>query len=131
MGTYRQASDDFWSEIWGKKVSSDAPLDDATKSDLMQGVADAMVEVEKWDLVVDKISVSGLSDDQDHVTLQALPAPEYIAGRLEDTEPGREASDFYPVMIRKCWECRRVWPVGKPHRESDCPAAVVDGVMST
>ena len=113
-------------EICSTAVESDAPLDDETCEALKRDMADVISSVERWDLKVETISVTGLVDSADEITISAMPESQYMAPAGE-----RTLSDFKPSTIRKCPECRCLWHSGKVHPDSDCPFGIVDGVMST
>ena len=113
-------------EIWGAILESDAPVDDVMLEGLKREIADALSSVEKWDLKVETISVSGLAAGADEVMISAMPESQYMAPEGE-----RTLSDFTPSVIRKCRECGRLWPVGRVHPDSDCLTGIVDGIMNS
>lgn len=80
-----------------------------------------MSELEKWDLLVDRVTVLPHGDDPWLFEIKAHPGEDFQA------PPGEPAS----VLVRRCADCGAVWPGGKVHRDNGCPLGAVDEVMSS
>jgi hypothetical protein len=108
-------------EEWGTVMSSNFPIDDADWAELKAHVADAMAELERWDLRVGKVTISARRDNPGGVYIKARPEKGFRA----------PVGVVKTVVVRRCQECGVMWPSGKVHRDNGCNTGIVDEIMST
>jgi hypothetical protein len=101
---------------WGAEIEADPEwlLEEPAFGLLQRPLADAFVEVEKWDLRV-----------QGAVLVQGGPM------ELELTVYADQSPKTHKTKIPCCSECRMPWEPGILHPYNGCPYGVIDQVMST
>jgi hypothetical protein len=103
---------------WGKEIVSDFEIEDSDWEALKFFVSDAISDVEKWDLLVDKISITQSINTVGLIYIEAYPS-----------ERNNNIKGIRSVY--RCTECKNLWNSIDLHADNGCPIGTVGLVMAT